>query len=47
MKRTYIEKNFSAPSLEVIETANEIIADYQAQGGILTLGRNEIDRRDR
>lgn len=34
---TFIEKNFRSDSLAVIHKANEIIADYQAQGYTLTL----------
>lgn len=30
MKQAYIQKNFSASSLEVIETANQIIENYAA-----------------
>lgn len=37
MKQAFIEKNFAAGSLVLIEQANEIIEDYQAQGYILTL----------
>lgn len=37
MKISYIEKNFGESSLELIETANAIIADYQRQGFDLTL----------
>ena len=33
----YIPRDFSAGSIELIEKANEIIADYQAQGFTLTL----------
>lgn len=33
----YIEKNFSAASLDLIDTANNIIEDYRAQGFTLTL----------
>lgn len=34
---TFVEKNFRSDSLAVIHKANEIIADYQAQGYTLTL----------
>ena len=37
MKEAFIERNFSAKSLEVIQKANEIIRAYQAQGFTLTL----------
>lgn len=36
-KETYKEKRFSAASLGIIETANAIIAEYQAEGYDLTL----------
>ncbi len=37
MKIAYIDKKFRAKSLALIDTANEIIAEYQAQGFDLTL----------
>ena len=37
MKETFIQKNFRPQSLATIAQANEIIADYQAQGFTLTL----------
>lgn len=37
MKYTYIEKNFSASSVEVIDNANAIIEQYQGMGYRLTL----------
>lgn len=37
MKRCFVEKNFKAQSLELIERANAIIDDYQGQGLRLTL----------
>ena len=37
MKITYISKTFQRKSLKMIEQANEIITDYQAQGYDLTL----------
>lgn len=37
MKIAYINKKFRAKSLALIDTANEIIAEYQAQGFDLTL----------
>ena len=37
MKTQYIEKNFKAQSLWLIQTANEIIEEYQAEGMSLTL----------
>lgn len=37
MKITYVEKNFSTGSLEIIGWANTIITEYQAQGYTLTL----------
>ena len=33
----YIEKSFARKSLEIIDQANQICADYQAQGYDLTL----------
>lgn len=36
-KIAYVPRNFSAGSLAIIEQANEIIEDYQAQGFTLTL----------
>ena len=33
----YIEKNFKASSIELIDTANEIIEEYQADGYVLTV----------
>lgn len=36
-KIKYIEKSFKGPALEIIATANRIIADYRAQGYDLTL----------
>lgn len=37
MKEQFIVKNFKAPSLAIIEKANEIIDDYRSQGFSLTL----------
>lgn len=37
MKERYRDKDFTAASLEVIRTANEIIEEYVAQGFVLTL----------
>ncbi len=37
MRETFVEKNFRADSLETIDKANVIIAEYQAQGFTLTL----------
>lgn len=37
MKITYVEKRFTPGSLALIETANQIIEDYEAQGFDLTL----------
>lgn len=37
MRERYINKNFRADSLAIIEQANQIIADYRAQGFSLTL----------
>jgi len=37
MKTTYISKRFTTQSLQTIETANNIIAEYSAQGFDLTL----------
>jgi len=37
MKRLYLEKNFFAESMEIINTANRFIGEYQAQGFNLTL----------
>lgn len=37
MRERFIEKRFRSTSLEIIETANGICADYQAQGFNLTL----------
>ncbi len=37
MRETFIDRRFSAASLALIETANSIIAEYQAQGFSLTL----------
>lgn len=37
MKESFVPKNFRSDSLVVIDKANEIIADYQAQGFTLTL----------
>lgn len=37
MRELYVEKNFRAASMEIIESANEIIEDYTAQGFSLTL----------
>jgi len=37
MKIAYIEKNFTQKSLDLIETANKIISEYQQQGFDLTL----------
>lgn len=37
MKISYIHKNFTAASLEIIRVANEIITEYQADGYDLTL----------
>lgn len=36
-KKKFVEKNFRADSLDAIEKANAIIAEYQAQGFTLTL----------
>ena len=36
-KITYVEKNFSAKNLNIIRQANQIIAEYQAEGFDLTL----------
>jgi len=37
MKIQYLQKNFRASSLHIIDTANDIIKEYQAQGFSLTL----------
>lgn len=37
MKELFIEKKFSASSLVVIETVNQILAEYSAQGYDLSL----------
>lgn len=37
MKITYVPKTFRASSLDVIDSANEIVEDYQGQGFTLTL----------
>lgn len=37
MKYRYIEKNFTAPTLEIIDTAEDIINEYTEQGYVLTL----------
>jgi hypothetical protein len=36
-KTKYVHKRFGSASLEIIKKANEIIADYDAQGFELTL----------
>jgi hypothetical protein len=36
-KIVYVEKNFRQPAIEVIEAANNIIGEYEAQGLVLTL----------
>ena len=37
MKQVYVPKNFTPPSLEIIEKADEILNDYTDQGYTLTL----------
>ena len=37
MREKFVDKNFRAEALSVIDKANDIIAEYQAQGFTLTL----------